>query len=186
MDQWEGASEETAAATTIDLDDELFTDLDAEEGEPEGRTLDEVMIAKLYRLRRVREELKQDEARSKAYLKMVKDRVEADLKAKKTQRENLEREIRDLLIHENNGEKYRVPGLGTAFIAKRTRIEIENADALLDYIDQKTDLTVEEFLKPVETDEAKLKRFAKEKVDEGEIVPGIVIEPTEGLQARFS
>lgn len=134
-------------------------------------------------LRDQRLELKEEEERAKEYLAQCKAEVEQDLEPRRKAVEKLEEMLIIFLNEENGGEKYRVPGLGTVFTTHRTTPKIVDEDALAEAIEKRNPLKYSTITRTV-IDRQKAQKYAKEILEEGEVLPGIEVTETESLSFR--
>ncbi len=88
------------------------------------------MIDAMRRYRATKRNLEADEQRAQEYLEQVKGRIELDLAPARERLEKLRASMEDFVNHENEGRKFRVPGLGTAYTSRKIHVEIDDAASL--------------------------------------------------------
>ncbi len=144
-------------------------------------------INQLERYRAAKEALEEQEQRGKAYLEMVKANVEQDLAPLREEVEASRQSIEAYVREENGGEKFKVPGLGTAYFSRKRQTKIVDQEALLEsahsYYGGEIGFLYDEPM----PNRAACKKFAESWLnDVGELVPGVESEEVETLNVRLS
>lgn len=138
-------------------------------------------VQQIRRYKRYKDELEEQRHRGKEYIKQVRAEVEEDLKPLEERTEALEQSLINFVELENSGRSYRVPGLGTAYTTDRTRVRISDREAFEASLGdaEQTELYDRKL------NESRAKAYAADCYGEdGEIVPGIEIEPYKSFAVR--
>lgn len=136
-------------------------------------------------LRDARVELEVAEERGREYLRQCKADVEADLDTLRA-RVNKLTEILTLFIEdENGGEKYNVPGIGTAYMTTRRTPKIVDEEAFVGHLQNTHPLLLERlYKKTLSASEAK--KHIQAALEDGEVLPGTDVEEKTSLSVRLT
>lgn len=151
------------------------------------RVLESSGVEQLDRLRKCKEVLEEQEARGKEYLEKVKHDVEQDLAPLREEVEGARLSVEAFIREENNGEKFRCPGLGTAYLTKRLSTKIVDEKMFAE--SARTKISYEELeslYAPPKLLVSDAKKFAEAVLKEdGELLSGVESEEVESLTVRF-
>lgn len=142
------------------------------------------MIRELRSLKARQAELDEAKERGRAYVEQVREAVAQDLRpleeAVEAARWNVEVLIRD----HNGGQKFRVPGLGTAYLQRRRAFKVVDPEALARSVGE---AERQRLYDPPKINTGRAKSFAQSVFNEdGQILPGVETEEVESLSIRFS
>ncbi len=143
----------------------------------------EQMIENLRRYRALKRELEEEKERARAYLEQVRAEIEQDLAPLEEHIERLRESMSRYITVHNGGEKFKVPGLATAYTQKRLSVEIADEEAFAASLDEQSREEVYE-KKLSQSRAKKLARVAYEA--DGEILSGCEVEQSESLGVRLT
>lgn len=143
-------------------------------------------IQQLERYRKAKEALEEQDQRAKAYLEMTRANVEQDLAPLREEVEAARASIEAFVREENGGEKYKVPGLGTAYLSSRRQTKVLDLQAFLEAVHDYTGGQVEQLYDDPKPNSAACKKYAESWLsDEGELLPGVESEEVQTLNVRL-
>lgn len=148
---------------------------------------EEAMISNLRAFRRVKARLEEQRERGRMLLAQIEAEIAQDLAPLEREMEALRVSMQTYIAGHNGGEKFKVPGLGTAYIQSRRRVRIVDMEAFLNAVHAYTGGRVDHLYDEPKPNAAACKKYAENWVsDEGEILPGVESEETETLSVRLS
>ncbi len=144
---------------------------------------DDAMIAAMRSYREAKADLDERKDRAAAYLKQVREHIEADLAAAEEHLERLRSSMLTFLTEHNAGKNFSVPGLGTATTTTRTSVKIADQQAFLAAIPPERRAS----LFDLKLNNARAKAAAKAAFEEdGEELPGVEAGRVTSLSVRLS
>lgn len=149
----------------------------------------EDMIGSMKRYRAAKERLEEQAEIGRQYVESVKADVEQDLEPLRREVEAARSSIEAFIREENGGEKFKVPGLGTAFLSKRRKVcVVDEGEFLKAYRQREAEGgDPERYLYEYKLVPARVKTAAERVLEEdGEIPPGVEAEQVETLSVRLS
>ncbi len=150
--------------------------------EPRPPATEPEMVAQMRRYRSLKQAREQQKERARQYLDQVKAEIEADMRSLE---EEIERARLSMLtfITQNGGRKFRVPGLGTAFVQHRISVRIEDEEAFTASLDDAERASVYELrLNP-----SRAKALVQSSYEGGaEIRPGCEVDEKQTLAVKLS
>lgn len=149
----------------------------------ESLTDDAAMIAAMRSYREARADLQQRKERAAKYLEQVEAEIKADLAADEEHVERLRSSMLTFLTEHNGGNKFNVPGIGTATTTTRTSVKISDQDAFLASLppDRRDSLF------ELKLDNSRAKAAAKAALEkDGQQLPGVEAERVTSLSVRLS
>ncbi len=152
-------------------------------GEPEQLGSEPEMIAQMKRYRALKQAQESQKQRAKEYLEQVKAEIEEDMRPLEEQIEAARRSMLAFLTEHNGSNKFRVPGLGTAFTQHRVSVKIEDETAFDASLNDAERAQV--FESKLNQSRAKA-LVAGSYEDDGEIRPGCEVEEKETLAGKLS
>ena len=161
-----------------------------EENQPTLVTTDD-MIALMLRYQSAKDALEQEQEIGRRVIEKVRANVETDLEPRRREIEDCRRSI-EAYIRQNNGAKFKAPGLGSAYFSKRKSVMVRDPDAFEDWFNGLNDQSPEwdrinQLLFPVKFSVTGAKKLAEEEIKEsGEVLPGVEYEEVETLNVRLS
>lgn len=150
---------------------------------PESLADDSAMIAAMRSYREARADLEQRKQRAARYLEQVQEEIKADLAADEEHVERLRSSMLTFLTEHNGGNKFNVPGIGTATTTTRTSVKISDEERFL------ASLPPEErdSLFELKLNNSRAKATAKAAFeDDGEQLSGVEAERMTSLSVRLS
>lgn len=152
-------------------------------------TTDE-MISLLLCYESAKQALEQEQEIGRRVIEQVKANVEADLKPRAEEIEYCRRSI-EAYIRQNNGARFKAPGLGTAFLSRRKSVKVVDDDDFVEWFDALPEEpfkdNVRELIFPTKFSASGAKKIAEQVLTEdGEILPGVSYEELETLTVRLS
>lgn len=140
--------------------------------EVEGVSTEEAMIEGMASLAEAKRMLSEREGRAKKHLEMVKHNIVEDLAPLREEVEALKESLRNFITEENGGKAFNVPGLGTAYVQKRSKVQITDEEEFAEYF-QGQDSEVRSMVSdPAKFNRAKARQYALGLAESGEMVPG--------------
>lgn len=141
------------------------------------------MIAAMRSYREAKADLEQRKERAAAYLEQVKAQIEADLAAGEEHLERLRSSMLTFLTEHNGGNKFAVPGLGTATTTTRTSVKISDEESFLASLPPER----RDALYELKLSNSRAKAAAKAAFEEdGEQLPGVEAGRITSLAVRLS
>lgn len=128
-------------------------------------------------------QLEEQRGRAKAYLQQVKDDIEEDLASLEAHLDSLKESMTIFVREHNAGKRFRVPGLGTAYLQKRGVVNIADEDKFQSALNdtEREDIYEHRFVL------SRARRIAERRIKEhGEVLPGVQYETSETLSIRLS
>lgn len=143
-------------------------------------------IQQLERYRKAKDALEEQEQRGRAYMEKVKADVEQDLAPLREEVEESRRSLEAFVREENGGEKFKCPGLGTAYLTRKRQTKIVDEDAFEEAIRADLDPDDVDALFDHRLNLSRAKKAAEELIEQtGEIAPGVESEEVETLNVRL-
>ncbi len=150
--------------------------------EPQTPATETEMVAQMRRYRSLKKAREQQKERAREFLDQVKAEIEADMRPIE---EEIEAARRSMLafITQNDGRKFRVPGLGTAFTQHRISVKIEDEEAFTASLDDTERAQVTE----TKLNPSRAKALAQGSFEGGgEIRSGCEVEENDTLVVKLS
>ena len=133
------------------------------------------MIATMLRLQSAKDALEQEEQLGKRVIEQVRANVEADLAPRRQEIEDCRRSIEAFI--RQTGVKFKAPGLGTAYIAKKRRTSVADEEAFREWADQSLSPEMVEEIYPAIFQRGVANKYVSRFLDEnGELLPGVESE----------
>lgn len=166
------------------------TDAVGDENEPTESPLAspdrDAMVSLMRRYRAAKRAREEAEANGAAYLAQVREEVKQDLQPMKEQEERLREAMLVFVREYNAGASFRVPGLGSAHIQKRTVTEISDREVLVAHLEDREPETLAEIYDRKISD-SRAKKLAQTRLQEaGEVLPGTETAEKETLVVTFT
>lgn len=153
------------------------------EEEPLTPASEPEMVSQMRRYRELKKAHERQKERAKEYLEQVKAESEADMRPLEEQIEAARQSMLAFLIEHNSSNKFRVPGLGTAFTQHRTWVNIADEDAFTASLDDAERGRVFE----LKLNTSRAKALVQGSFESGgEIRPGCEVEGKETLAVKLS
>lgn len=141
------------------------------------------MIETMRRYRAARADHEHRKERAEEYLRQVKAEIEQDLRAGEERLERMRASMLAFVTECNGGQKFSVPGLGTATTTTRTRVEIVDEARFLDALPEGEREAL--FDRKLNLSRAKAAARSAEEED-GEELPGVATERVTSLSVRLT
>ena len=145
----------------------------------------EEMIRQMRILRAKQEELQEATKRGQQLIHQVTLDVAQDLDPLQHEVQDARVNLETMIRQENEGAKFKCPGLGTVYLSKRRRTTVVDQEAFIQAFDDKTDGASGNFYER-KLVPSRVKQAAEGYLEEyGELLAGVESEEVETLNVRF-